>query len=100
MFSYFSQKTGFDISCKLSASQTMYMKCHNHFFSGKNNKNIMNFSSAELAQRVLKVNIDNRFEMNQRTKPSTIRLVQPAKTQVSLHTRAISSVFHHVNMPI
>ena len=48
-FSYFSHKTGFDISC------TICMKCQ-ILFSLKNKKNINNFSSAKLAQRVVKVN--------------------------------------------
>ena len=30
-FSYFSQKTGFDISCKLSPMETICMKCQNCF---------------------------------------------------------------------
>ena len=49
--SYFSQKTGFDISCKLSPLETICMKCQ-MLFSGKNKKNI-SLSSAELAQRVV-----------------------------------------------
>ena len=55
-FSYFSQKTGFDISCKLSQLETICMKCQ-ILFSGKNKKNITNLSSAELAKRVVKVKI-------------------------------------------
>ena len=51
MFSNFSQKTGFDISCKL-----IYKTCQ-PLFSGKNKKPIINVSSAELAQRVVKVNV-------------------------------------------
>ena len=50
-FSLFSQKTGFDISCKLSPKETICMKCQ-ILFSGKNKKNIINLSSAENAQRV------------------------------------------------
>ena len=50
-FSYFSKKTGYDISCKL---ETICMKCQILFF-GKNKKNIINLSSAENAQRVVKV---------------------------------------------
>ena len=38
-FSYFSQKTGLDISCKLSPLETICMKCH-ILFSGKYKKNI------------------------------------------------------------
>ena len=53
-FSYFSQKTGFDISCKLSPLETICMKCQ-ILFSGKNKKNINYLSSAELAKRVVKV---------------------------------------------
>ena len=48
------QKTGFDISCKLSPMKIICMQCQ-ILFSGKNKKNIINLSSAELAQRVVKV---------------------------------------------
>ena len=54
-FSYFSQKTGFDISCKLSPMEIFYMKCQILFF-GKNKKNVINLSSAELAKTLLKGN--------------------------------------------
>ena len=54
-FFNFSQKTGYDISCKLSPEETICMKCQS-LFSGKNKKNIINLSSAENAQRVVKVN--------------------------------------------
>ena len=48
---HFSQKTGFDISCKLSPLETISMK-RQILFSGKN---ITYLSSAELAQRVVMV---------------------------------------------
>ena len=51
VFFYFSQKTGFDTSCKLS----ICMKCQ-ILFSGINKKNI-SLLSAENAQRVVKVNM-------------------------------------------
>ena len=35
VFSYFSQKTGFDISCKLSPQETICMKCQILFFGGE-----------------------------------------------------------------
>ena len=54
-FSYFSWKTGFDVSCKLSPKETICMKCQN-LFSGKNKKNIINLLAAELAQIVVKIN--------------------------------------------
>ena len=54
-FSYFSQKTGFNISCKMSPLETICMKC-NILFPGKIKKNIGNVSSAELNWRVVKVN--------------------------------------------
>ena len=41
-FSYFSQNTGFDSLCKLSAIGTICMKSH-ILFSGKNKKNIYQF---------------------------------------------------------
>ena len=53
-FSYFSLKTGFDILCKLSLMETICMKCQN-LFSEQNKKNVNNLSSAELAQRVIKM---------------------------------------------
>ena len=53
---YFSQKTGFDISCKLSPKGTICMKCQSQI-SGKNKKNIINFSSAEYVQKVIIVKV-------------------------------------------
>ena len=58
---YFSDKTGFDISCKLSPMDVSNGgKLHEVSFLGKIKKNIINLS-AELAQRVVKVkkNIPN-----------------------------------------
>ena len=52
-FSYFLQKKGFDISCKLSPVETICMKCQ-ILFSGKNKKTVTNLLSAEIAQRVVK----------------------------------------------
>ena len=49
IFSYFSQKRGFDITW-----ETICMKCQN-LFSGINRENVTNLWSAELAQRVVKV---------------------------------------------
>ena len=46
---FFSLKTDFDVSCK----ETICMKCQN-LFSGKNKK-IIDLSSAELPQRVVKI---------------------------------------------
>ena len=56
--SFFSLKTGFNMSCKFSPNpiETIDMKCQ-ILFSGKNKKNINNLSSAELPKRVVKVNI-------------------------------------------
>ena len=45
IFSYFSQKTGFDISCESSPKETICMKCQN-LFSGKKKKKF-SMSSAE-----------------------------------------------------
>ena len=53
-FSYFSQKTGFDISCKLSPVETICMKCQN-LFSGKNKKNISICFLLKILPRVLSV---------------------------------------------
>ena len=55
---------GFDISCKLSPKETVYMKCQN-LFSGKNKKNIISVLSAgELVLRAVKVNSISRYSTN------------------------------------
>ena len=59
--SYFSQETGFDISCKLSPL-TICMKCQ-FLFSGENKTNFVNLSFAELAQSVVKANDQIGFLM-------------------------------------
>ena len=48
LFSYFSQKTGFDIPCKLSPLETICMECQ-ILFSRKSKKNMINLLSAEFA---------------------------------------------------
>ena len=60
-FFYFTQKTGFAISCKLSPLETVCMKCQ-ILFCGKNKENIANLLSAELAQRVVKVTVNGHFK--------------------------------------
>ena len=52
--SYFFQKIGFDISCKLSPKETICMKCQS-LFSGKNKKNIVKLLSVEFVQGVLRL---------------------------------------------
>ena len=54
-FSYFFQKTGFDILCKLSPLETICMKCQN-LFSGKMKKNISICHLLKILPRVLSVN--------------------------------------------
>ena len=51
-FSYISQKTGFDISCKLSPNKIIYKKCQ-ILFSGKNNKNVSNCHLLKLLPSML-----------------------------------------------
>ena len=51
-----SLKRGFDISCKLSVMETICMKSQ-ILFSGENKQNIVNLSSAELAQRLIKIKV-------------------------------------------
>ena len=62
IFSYFSQKTGFDISCKLSPLETICMKCQNLFF-GKNKKNISVCHLLKILPRVLSIK-SSRLEIN------------------------------------
>ena len=47
-FFFFSLKTGFGISCKVSPLETICMNRQNSFFGGKKKKNIIKLSSAEL----------------------------------------------------
>ena len=46
-FFLFSQKIGFDISCRLSRKETICMKCQN-LFSTKNKKNYLKTISVEI----------------------------------------------------
>ena len=58
-FSYFSQKTGFNISRKLSPMESICMKCL-IILSGENTKDIISLPSAGCAHRVVIVtNIGN-----------------------------------------
>ena len=57
-FSYFSQKTGFDISCKLSPLETICMKCQSCFLS-KIRKNISICCLLKILPRVLSLNISS-----------------------------------------
>ena len=56
-FLFFFQKTGFDISCKLSPVETICMKCQILFSRKikKKKKNVINLSPAEFAQIEVKV---------------------------------------------
>ena len=54
IFLIFFQKTGFDISCKLSPKETICMKCH-ILFSEKNKKNISKCRLLKILPRVLSV---------------------------------------------
>ena len=51
IFSNFTQKIRFDISCKLSPLETIHMKCH-----WENKKNLINLSSSESAHSVVSNN--------------------------------------------
>ena len=56
IFFLFFPKIGFDILCKLSPMETICIKCQ-ILFSGKNTKNVISLSSAELGQRVITFNV-------------------------------------------
>ena len=56
-FLIFFQETVFDNLCKLSSIKAIYMKCHIMSSWGKNKKKVTDVSSAELAQKVVKVNV-------------------------------------------
>ena len=55
-FSYFSQKTGFAISCKLSPLETICMKCQILFSREKKRKNISKCCLLKILPRVPNVN--------------------------------------------
>ena len=52
---------GFGISCKLSPKEETICIKNQSVFSVKNKKNIVNLSSAESAQRVVKVCLVDKF---------------------------------------
>ena len=53
-FHFFSQETGFDVSCTLSQLETVCMKCQ-ILLAGKIKKVSSNILSADIVQRVVKV---------------------------------------------
>ena len=53
-FSEISANIYIDISCRLSPNGTICIKCQS-LLPGKNKKNIINLSSAEIVHRVVKV---------------------------------------------
>ena len=54
-FSYFSQKIGFDIACKLSPRRQFACNVDAYFSEKKVKENTLKMSSAEFAQRMVKV---------------------------------------------
>ena len=66
IFSYFSQKTVFIISCKMSPMETTDMKCQN-LFSGKNKETVLKSHLLKFLPRVL-----SKYLLNL---PSHIKLV-------------------------
>ena len=55
IFSYFSQKTGFDISCESSPKETICMKCQNLFSGEKKKKKNSVCRLLKILPRVLSV---------------------------------------------
>ena len=55
LFSFFSQKIGFDISCKLPPLETICIKCQS-LLSEKNKKKYLK-TSAEILHSILNINI-------------------------------------------
>ena len=53
--SSFSQKTGFDISCKLSLEETVCMKCQTLFPEKKNQKNSGKYNLLKILPSMLSV---------------------------------------------
>ena len=72
-FSYFSQKTRFDIQWPLSSLETICMKCQILFSRGVGGGgvDITNLSSAECAQRVVKGNSYRPFIIVARHRKNT-----------------------------
>ena len=56
-FFLFFQKTGFDISCKLSPEGKIGMKFQTLFYGDKKEKNIVSLLSADIAQIMVKVKL-------------------------------------------
>ena len=96
-FSYFAQKTGFAISCKLSPLETICMKCQNQF-SVMNKKNIITLLSAQLAQRLVKVK-ENK-EQNGDPNVLDIFLENMQSNQQDMFRRSICCyLFLHKSIP-
>ena len=73
---------GFDISCKPSPTETSGIKCQ-VLLPGKHKSNIINLSSVEYAQRVVKVNKYYIYRINPSIRTSKILILRalPAKAK-------------------
>ena len=94
--SFFSQKTGFDISWKLSPRRQFAWNIKSCFM-GKIRKSIITLSSAEWAQRVVKVN-SVCFRFNRQQYATTIcdifLIFSPRKRALIFHT-IVSFLWRH-----
>ena len=101
-FSDLAQKTGFDISCKLSPWKTVCMKYQNPI-SGKNKKNISMCCLLKILPRVLSINsifilkteVGRRSVGNKANRPcmqkSVLGHMRIGKAQISLHIHTVRS---------
>ena len=83
IFSYFFQKTGFDISCKLSLLETICIKYQN-LFSEKNKKNIL---KCRLLKSLLKMLSALWDASSEKVPPNMLKL----RIQVILRMRKVPS---------
>ena len=108
-YSYFSQKTNFDISSKSSHNETICIRCQSQFFwkkkKKKTSKTIIHLSSAKLAKRVVTVKC-LWFQLNRRNWKHCFRsfftkfyklFVQPVVLIESQHEAYASN--RHANKP-
>ena len=98
IFFLFSEKISFDTTCTLSPKETIRINCQS-LFSGKIKKNI-NLSSAELAQRVVKVMLAANLDPDQTAKlrnhkvDFSLLLINQCSNAYSCSNKTIQQINH------
>ena len=93
-FSYFSQNTGFEISCKLSPLATIYMKCQ-ILFPGKNKKNISKCCLLKILPKGLSVKMTRRLRKDKTTQLQKTSFYNFTYLYMEMHWNSLTVGTHY-----